>query len=126
MNRTLLSFVIIFLVISAAVINSAIERIPHGQAKAAAYDRMCRRVTYALHAAQVDLQSRALHDSAIARIGRDPGVTFDEITNCLLLDPGESDEAVAPLSACLEKRDDGCLDRELTALRSKVRGILAE
>jgi hypothetical protein len=115
--------VFLAIVIPPAIYSRSVTN--HYREKAVALDRGCRRVNNALRVVQLDLRSHVLHDAGL-RIGRDAGVTFEEISNCMLADTEHADAVVAPISACIEERDDACLDREITELRSKLQAVIGD
>lgn len=90
------------------------------RAKADAHDRRCRYVSNALRSVQLDLENRRMIDEPRLRVGRDPGLSFDEIEQCTLY---KTNEPYAPLVACLAQRDDACAIVEITKLRGIIRDI---
>jgi hypothetical protein len=94
----------------------------HLRLKANAHDRRCRYVNNALRTVQLELRNPALHTEASARIGRDPGLTFDEIDECVLYEQDEV--SYVALAACFDRPNDiACADVELTRLRTAIQQI---
>lgn len=92
----------------------------HLRSKAHAYDQRCRYVNNALRIVQLDLGNKALRDGAVARIGRDAGVTFEEINTCT---SDDTDRSFAALAECQGRGDVACMDTELTKIRATIRDV---